>query len=570
MHQRFSSMNNPLTAAVLAGLAGCLFGLLGLDAFFWSDDFWLLRWVSTHGIFDWWYTTPMDFAAYWPRWPGLDPSGRFYLYMRPLTTLSLKLDYDMWGMWAPGYHITQTVLAGLSVSAFFAAARRFTSTRAAFAAALLFAVLPLQAEARCWIAARSGLLSSTLLFAAVATAGNGDLKPWLRSTLAVALLLAGLTAKADAVMAIPWMLALVALPPDPTRPSRRDILRTAGISLAIAATYLIAVKVVFAPPASLRMEQTYLHEGGVISYFANLSQYLLSLHTQVLPAIVHSTSLARSLAIVAAVSLLWGFVLYRSRLGLPGLALVALMLLPLIPASLTAPNERHMLLSGAALSLLLIMLMAPRWQRLRRGLRIAVLAACALLVTFSVSHHRSAASLGYATRDYAESILDACPLPAAGGRLYLTGVLPGMTQIYSALSILSGRQDFSVVILSLAFHNTPDNLDIPPEARFWQCLTSTYGCPPVTDEYSLTGTTLRQRRPHGWFFDSSTDRSNGLNMRYRDREGIIFKEPGHFTVRASDIRENGLPQTLEFTFEDTPAGLCLGQGAAFTPAVPKP
>jgi len=571
MQQRNHLIQQPVTAAICAGLLGALYALLGLDGFFWSDDFWLLPFASTHGIFDWWFTTPADFAPYWPKWAGLEPGQKYYLYMRPLTTLSLKIDYLLWGYWAPGYHMTQALLAGASVAAFYAAARRFAGNSVAFWAALLFAILPVQAEARCWIAARSGLLSSTLLFAAVAIAGSAGVKPWLRTTLASVVLVLGLSAKSDAAMAIPWLLALAWVPPRKDLATRRQVVITAATLTILATLYLVVTRVVLAPESGSRMDVSYLADGGLGRFLANLSQYLISLHSQIIPAAGRSMPWFQSLAIIGGVAFIWWAVLRRSNNRLMGYAVAMLAVLPLLPASLFIPNERHMLLSAAGISLLLMSLVVPRWpgwSRMVKGLSVTVLVLLALL---SISHHRSAASLGYSTRDYAQSIIDSCSLPQPGGRLYLAGVLPSMTQVDSALSMLRQRREFEVVILSLDLHSMPQAIDVPSEARFWYCLASTYGCPPVKDQYSLEGQTLRVHRPKAWFFDSSADRMGGYNRRYQGKQGRIFKETGHFSVDIARLhKDNGMPVTLDFALQDSNATLCIGQGVTFSPVSLKP
>ena len=98
----------------------------------------------------------------------------------PVTWMSYILDRVLWGLHAPGYHLTSLVLHVLAAVAVFALARRLlrhalgadAPGRAAVdvgaaAAALLFAVHPLRVEAVAWVSARGTVLGGLLLVLAV-------------------------------------------------------------------------------------------------------------------------------------------------------------------------------------------------------------------------------------------------------------------------------------------------------------------------------------------------------------------------------------------------------------------
>ncbi len=86
------------------------------------------------------------------------------LIYRPLRTLSYAVDYSLFGLWAPGYHITSIFLHLISgVLLYFVAARLFKSYPVAFIASVLFALHPVHVEAVSWIASRADLIGFIFL-----------------------------------------------------------------------------------------------------------------------------------------------------------------------------------------------------------------------------------------------------------------------------------------------------------------------------------------------------------------------------------------------------------------------
>ena len=81
-------------------------------------------------------------------------------FWHPLTWLSLMFDYELYGLNAGGYHLTNLILHMLSVCLLFLIFHRMTGAiwRSAFLAAL-FALHPLRVESVAWIAERKDVLS---------------------------------------------------------------------------------------------------------------------------------------------------------------------------------------------------------------------------------------------------------------------------------------------------------------------------------------------------------------------------------------------------------------------------
>lgn len=88
-------------------------------------------------------------------------SSTYAEYWHPLTWLSLMLDYQLYGLNAGGYHLTNVILHLLSTLLLFGLFNRMTgeSWKSAFVAAL-FAIHPLNVEPVAWIAKRRDILSA--------------------------------------------------------------------------------------------------------------------------------------------------------------------------------------------------------------------------------------------------------------------------------------------------------------------------------------------------------------------------------------------------------------------------
>lgn len=96
-------------------------------------------------------------------------SGQISNYYRPVLLISFALDYHIWGLNTLGFHFTNTILHILCAWMIFLVFARLTSFNgkretpgrvAAFFAALLFLVHPLQTEAVTYVAGRADPLSS--------------------------------------------------------------------------------------------------------------------------------------------------------------------------------------------------------------------------------------------------------------------------------------------------------------------------------------------------------------------------------------------------------------------------
>ena len=173
-------------------------------------------------------------------------------HWHPLTWISHMLDYQVYGPWAGGHHLTSVLLHAASVTLLFLVLRGMTGAlwRSAFVAAL-FAVHPLHVESVAWVAERKDVLSGLffmLTLGAYARYARGPRSPG--RYIPVALLFAvGLMCK-DMLVTLPCVLLLLDWwplgrwkpgAPDEGEPLSRLILEKIPLFALFAASCIITV-----------------------------------------------------------------------------------------------------------------------------------------------------------------------------------------------------------------------------------------------------------------------------------------------------------------------------------------
>jgi tetratricopeptide (TPR) repeat protein len=138
----YDGSNALSTAGLLAIVAVVVYWPVFTGGFLLDDDTLLTQSAlvkAADGLYRMWFTTePLD---YWP-----------------LTNTSFWLEWRLWGMAAPGYHVTNVVLHVSSAVLLWAILERL-SIPGARLAALLFLVHPVNVESVAWIAQRKNTLS---------------------------------------------------------------------------------------------------------------------------------------------------------------------------------------------------------------------------------------------------------------------------------------------------------------------------------------------------------------------------------------------------------------------------
>jgi len=147
------------------------------------------------------------------------PSADFFLWaftdtergLRiPLTWISLMIDYQLYGLWYPGFSFTNLSLHSLNTVLLFFLLMKMTTAlwRSAFSAAL-FAVHPLHVESVAWMTNRKDVLYALIWFLAIWVYVDWTRKPLkLRYGLLVALFAAACLAKPMAVT-LPVLLLII-------------------------------------------------------------------------------------------------------------------------------------------------------------------------------------------------------------------------------------------------------------------------------------------------------------------------------------------------------------------------
>lgn len=95
-------------------------------------------------------------------------------YWRPLAALTWTLEYALWGLQPLGFHAVNLVLHGLVTLLVAHLAGRWTGTRGAWLAGVLFAVHPVHTEVVCLVTYRSELLSASAVTLALGLHFSGQ------------------------------------------------------------------------------------------------------------------------------------------------------------------------------------------------------------------------------------------------------------------------------------------------------------------------------------------------------------------------------------------------------------
>ena len=202
-------LKNKLVCAALVFLAAFLaYSNAIMPSFHWEDEYLVKENVHIRKLSN----LPVFFK---PGYINVYESGAGQRY-RPLRTVTLALDYALWGEDARGYHLTNVLLhAGASVLLLLFCLTLTGDGLLALAAALLFALHPAHSESVVWIKNRTDLLCAVFYFgslAAFAGALRGG-RAWLYAASAL-LFVPALLAKEMALtlpLALTVLLALLNL-----------------------------------------------------------------------------------------------------------------------------------------------------------------------------------------------------------------------------------------------------------------------------------------------------------------------------------------------------------------------
>ncbi len=158
---RWKSRESLLLAAVLIVTAIVCSRALGNG--FPSDDNWMI--VHNVALGDWSFPLKaLTHQEFWFSDPGRFPHSRNY---RPLLLIWFWLDYHLFGLHAPFWHASVLAAHLLAVWLVFKIALELAeNSNSALLAALLFGIIPVHAQALCWMAASGLVIGTTLELAA--------------------------------------------------------------------------------------------------------------------------------------------------------------------------------------------------------------------------------------------------------------------------------------------------------------------------------------------------------------------------------------------------------------------
>lgn len=88
-------------------------------------------------------------------------------YYRPVSSVTTIIDFQLWGAWPAGHHLTNVLLhMAACILVYLTILRLLSDDRAALAASLLFAVHPVHCEAVTWVSARTDITPTIFILAA--------------------------------------------------------------------------------------------------------------------------------------------------------------------------------------------------------------------------------------------------------------------------------------------------------------------------------------------------------------------------------------------------------------------
>ena len=330
----------------------------------------------------------------------------------PLTSFSLMLDAQIFGLNAGGYHFVNVCLHTITVLLLFFVLRSMTGAvwRSALVAAI-FAIHPLRAESVVWISERKDVLSGVFFFLALGAYRRYAKKPpSLGAYLVVAATLAlGLLSKAMLVT-FPFLLLLLDYWPlrrftfSPPALSGQDEGRTTSTSWLIAEklpfvalAVAISVATVFAQEQALNAAHDWplrwRVENALMTVWVYLRQMVWPAHLAVFyPHPEGTTSLwVTGLALLALLTVTFGAIVWRRRFPylLTGWFWYLGMLVPvvgLMQVGRQAHADRYTYLPLIGIYLTIVWGVADlsaAWRRRKPILACASAAAIALLMTLS-------------------------------------------------------------------------------------------------------------------------------------------------------------------------------------------
>jgi hypothetical protein len=167
-----------------------------------------------------------------------------YLYYRPVSKLSLAIDYALWGLWAPGYQLSSALLFGVAAWAIHRLARNLIGGKSAvgpLAALVFFLIHPVHAAVIPVPPRRADVLCVLFMSLALAEQARASSESRSRVLISVALTALALASKEAAFLLLPLMALVAFLYSRETDPRRRAFhaLTAAVPALAVTLAFVL-------------------------------------------------------------------------------------------------------------------------------------------------------------------------------------------------------------------------------------------------------------------------------------------------------------------------------------------
>jgi protein O-mannosyl-transferase len=513
-----------------------------LNSFFLADDFELIKGAKNFGPFAPW--TP----------------GAAQGFFRPLVTLSIFLDYRLWGLNPTGYHATNLLFHSLNgLLVLFISRALFARSKSssiepwslATLSGIMFLVLPCHTESVTWISGRTDLLA-TLFCLASFRVYLMFLEKGKRSVLILSMLcfLVALSAK-ELVIIFPVIILGYDCFRDyesySSRMTKRRLLRCLGPGVLFALVIVVYLTLKYMVSGSTTLGYG-LRAHLNLNLLKVLKDYLVLLTRPFIPPIPvdYQTFIdLKSLITFKAASLIWlglgiiALVLVtlfipkftqrlrriqprREMLGLLLFLLFAVIILfiPALSSGISirdTNNERFVYLPSAYYAILLSLILL-QWVG-KRSCRVWIFWGLFLFFTFSL--YRLNGNWQLAGELSRSAVQDLIKLEGQGGKLYLIS-LPGEMRgahihvsIQDALELFNTRKPPKLIVISWLYLVRPeDGIHVVKKLNVYQVKTS---------------------NPQGYFFSYRYPLDRGPVIdRFFD---LVPSKPNYYYVRLKEIEQ---------------------------------
>ncbi len=434
---------------------------------FFMDDFAYVetaRHLSVSTIPDLFTTGNLDQSASGVWWTP----GGMLPFFRPVAILSFAVDWQIWGLNAFGYHLTNVLLHALCTWLVYRLGRRLMNDApTAAVAALVFAIHPVHNEAVVWMSGRFDLLvcvaGTSSILAYMRWRDRGNVR-WALAT--VVLYVASLGCKETGIVVPAFWFLLATMWRRDDR--NRSIVGEWMIGVAFGAIGMGYLALRFAlfgglgslpPPYGVDLSSM----SGFVELFRNLGQYLLDFVLMIQADAVimtgfwtrHPLLMIGGVVVAIAIVAMAARARFSATVFRLGLGWTAIFTAPTLPAM---PGERNVYLASVGVALLI----GPAMVRClsNRSMRKIAVMIVAWAVVMSVGEHHLLLRTNGSARQVYRDLTEHLPNPPENARIYVVNQNPFVAIGFSTgVRILYDRDDITAMALTVAPDAQADTQD---------------------------------------------------------------------------------------------------------------